>query len=100
MSPTRDPIPTPPPHLYARDCTADSIPSMSKVGDTWQPEISELPPWEQVDVDLIGPWKITTSTNRTYGFLALTCVDRVTGLAELIRIDNKESSHVAYKFVE
>ena len=39
-------------------------------------------PWEQVDVDLIGPWKITTRTNRTYEFLALTCIDRVTGLAE------------------
>ncbi len=57
-------------------------------------------PWEQVDVDLIGPWRITTSTNRTYEFLALTCIDRVTGLAELIRIDNKESSHVADKFEE
>ncbi len=56
--------------------------------------------WEQVEVDLIGPWKITMSTNRTYEFLALTCVDRVTGLAELIRIDNKESAHVANKFAE
>ena len=57
-------------------------------------------PWEQVDVDLIGPWKITTRTNRTYQFLALTCIDRVTGLAELIRVDNKESAHVADKFLE
>ncbi len=57
-------------------------------------------PWEQVDVDLIGPWKITTSTNRTYEFLALSCVDRVIGLAELIRIDNKESFNVADKFAE
>ncbi len=51
-------------------------------------------------MDLIGPWKITTGTNRTYEFLALTCIDRVTGLAELIRIDNKESAHVADKFAE
>ncbi len=53
-----------------------------------------------MNVDLIGPWKITTSTNRTYEFLALTCIDRVTGLAELIRIDNKESDHVVDKFAE
>ena len=53
-----------------------------------------------MDVDLIGPWRITTSTNRTYEFQALTFVDRVTGLAELIRIDNKESAHVADKFAE
>ena len=55
-------------------------------------------PWEQADVDLIGSWKIMMSTNRTYEFLALTCIDRVTCLAELIRIDNKESDHVANKF--
>jgi transposase InsO family protein len=51
-------------------------------------------------VNLIGPWNITRSTNQTYKFLALNCVDRVTGLAELIRIDNKESAHVADKFAE
>lgn len=57
-------------------------------------------PWEQVDIDLIGPWSITTKTNRTYEFLALTCIDRVTGLTEMIRIENKEPSHVADKFSE
>ncbi len=55
-------------------------------------------PWEQVDVDLIGPWKITTSTNRTYEFCALTCIDHVTGLAGLIRIYSKELANVADKF--
>ena len=57
-------------------------------------------PWEQVDVDLIGPWKLTTVTNRTYEFNALTSIDRVTGLAELIRIDDKTSAHITDKFVE
>lgn len=57
-------------------------------------------PWEQVDVDLIGPWKIKTGTGKTYEFLALTSIDRVTGLPELIRIDNKTSQHVADKFNE
>ncbi len=51
-------------------------------------------------MDLIGLWKITMSTNRTYEFLALACIDRVKGLAELIWIDNKESAHVADKFSE
>ncbi len=51
-------------------------------------------------MDLIGPCRITTSTNRTYEFLALTCIDRVTGLSELIRLDNKESAHFADKFSE
>ena len=57
-------------------------------------------PWEQVDTDLIGPWKVQTRTGRIYEFSALTSVDRVTGLAELIRIDNKTSEHVARKFEE
>lgn len=57
-------------------------------------------PWEHVD--LIGPWKITTVTNRTYEFNALTSIDRVTGLAELIRIDDKTSAHVTVtdKFIK
>ena len=41
-------------------------------------------PWQQVDVDLIGPWTVQTGTGRVYEFNALTCIDRVTGLPELI----------------
>ena len=57
-------------------------------------------PWQQVDVDLIGPWTVQTGTGRVYEFNALTCIDRVTGLPELIRIDNKTAAHVASKFEE
>ena len=56
--------------------------------------------WEQVDVDLIGPWTVQTRTGQIYEFSALTSIDRVTGLAELIRVDNKTSDHVAGKFME
>ena len=41
-----------------------------------------------------------TRTGRTYEFSALTSIDRATGLAELIRIDNKTSNYVAAKFIE
>ena len=47
---------------------------------------------------LIGPWKDQTRTGRVCEFSALTRIDRVTGLAELIRINNKTSEHVAAKF--
>ena len=57
-------------------------------------------PWEQEDVDLIGPWKVQTKTGRIYDFIALTSIDRVTGLAELIRVENKTSDHIATKFDE
>ena len=57
-------------------------------------------PWEQDDTDLVGPWKVQSGTGRIYESPALTSVDRVTGLAERIRIDNKTSEHVAKKFEE
>ena len=57
-------------------------------------------PLEQVDTDLIGPWNVQTRTRRVYEFSVLTSIDRVTGLAELIRIRNKTSEHVAAKSEE
>ena len=57
-------------------------------------------PWEQVDVDLIGPWSVEVKTGKVFEFSALTSIDRVTGLAELIRIDEKTAMHVAAKFDE
>ena len=57
-------------------------------------------PWEQVDVDLIGPWKVRTGTCCVYEFSAHTSIDRVTGLPELIRIEDKTSAYVENKFDE
>ena len=48
-------------------------------------------PWEQVDVDLIGHWTVDVKTGSSFEFMAFACIGRVTGLAELIRIDeNRE----------
>ena len=49
-----------------------------------------LMPWEEVHVDLIGPWKVTVN-NREFEFMALTCIDPITNLPELIRIEDKTS---------
>ena len=48
-------------------------------------------------VDLIGPWKLNIN-NVEVEFRALTVIDFVTNLAELVRIDNKTSAHVALQF--
>jgi RNase H-like domain found in reverse transcriptase/Integrase zinc binding domain/Reverse transcriptase (RNA-dependent DNA polymerase) len=56
-----------------------------------------IAPWTEVAVDLIGPWKIKIG-NRLYHFQALTCIDPATGFAELIRIRNRSSEHVAILF--
>ena len=58
--------------------------------------ISEMP-WQDVAVDLIGPWRIPIN-DRLYEFNALTCIDPVTNLTELVRIDSKTSEHVRMKF--
>lgn len=61
------------------------------------PRVVTLVPWNQVDVDLIGPWKIKIN-EVDFVFNALTCIDPVTNLVEIIRINNKTSIHVAQQF--
>ena len=61
------------------------------------PREAPLAPWDEVAVDLIGPWKIEIHGQELV-FNALTCIDPVTNLSELIRIANKSSAHVAMKF--
>ncbi len=51
----------------------------------WQVRIA---PWEEVAIDLIGPWVLQVN-GRPCEFNALTCIDTASNLVELIRIDNK-----------
>jgi transposase InsO family protein len=61
------------------------------------PRQAYLMPWEAVAVDLIGPWRITIN-NRELEFKALTIIDPVSNLLEIIRIDNKTSANVSQQF--
>ncbi len=56
-------------------------------------------PFEECTVDLIGPWIIQVC-NKPYEFNALTVIDRVSNLVELVRIDEKMSAHVARKYAQ
>ena len=58
---------------------------------------ADLVLWFSVAVDLIGPWK-SNARNIEIEFNALTCIDPVTNLVELIRINNKSSAHIAQQF--
>jgi hypothetical protein len=53
-------------------------------------------PFEECAVDLVGPWIIQVH-NKEYKFNALTVIDTVSNLAELVRIDEKTSAHVVRK---
>ena len=62
------------------------------------PRDARMLPWEEVHVDLIGPWVFEFSNKRKVEFNALTCIDPVTNLVEIIPIRNKTSHHVAQQF--
>ena len=62
------------------------------------PREARLLPWSDIAVDLIGPWKLTIG-NRTVEFRALTIIDLVTNLVELVRINSKTSREVTHAFV-
>jgi hypothetical protein len=55
-----------------------------------------LLPFSKIAVDLIGPWKVTVQ-GKELEFFALTIVDQVSTLSELIRIDSKDANQVAWK---
>lgn len=61
------------------------------------PRHASVAPWDSVAVDLIGPWKIMIA-GREIEFYALTCIDPVTNLVELVRLTAKTSQHVAQQF--
>ena len=61
------------------------------------PREAALVPWEEVNVDLIGPWSININGEEVK-FRAFTCIDPVTNLTEIVRVDNTRSKHVAAKF--
>jgi hypothetical protein len=61
------------------------------------PREALVAPWIEVAVDLIGPWQVNIAT-RILLFQALTCIDTVTNLAEVVCIDNKSSVHISMLF--
>ena len=55
-------------------------------------------PFEIFVVDLIGPWSVKVN-GRLVEYKALTIIDTVTNLVDLIRTDCKEVTQVRAKFV-
>ena len=56
-------------------------------------------PFEECAVDLIGPWVVQVH-GKPYEFNALTAIDAVSNLVELVRIDDKTSSHIAKRYTQ
>ncbi len=54
-------------------------------------------PWEEIVVDLIGPWPASTP-HGIVAFFALTCIDTTTNLVKIEQILEKSSNHIATHF--
>lgn len=62
---------------------------------------AQLMPWQEVHIDLIGPpgqYVIRLDNGDDILFMALTVIDPVTNLVELIRVNNKTAEHAQQQF--
>ena len=64
------------------------------------PREARMVSWDEVAVDLIGPWKIELPNGKSTKIMALRVIDTVTNLVELIRIRNKTVKHFQQQFRE
>ncbi len=62
-------------------------------------ELNYLMSCKECAVDLIGPWTIHVR-DKPFEFNALTMIDTVSNLVELVRIDDKTSAHIAKKYAQ
>jgi hypothetical protein len=56
-----------------------------------------LVPWEEVALDLIGPWKVNFG-HESYNFYTLTIIDPICNFPEAVQLRNKTTSHVGLQF--
>ncbi len=56
-------------------------------------------PFEECTMDLIGPWTVQIC-GRSYKFEALTVIDTVINLVDLVRIEKQDLDHVMQKFTQ
>ena len=58
-----------------------------------------IAPWEQVAIDLIGPWTVKVN-GCNVEFNALTCINTASNLVELVHVNNKTSLHIHNRFMQ
>jgi len=83
---------------YTRKCHACQLGKRGQKGRGLIPiKEVEREPWEDVCVDLSGPWK-TTIDSKDVIFHTFTIIDPFTGWVEILPIRNKESDNVSNLF--
>jgi transposase InsO family protein len=61
------------------------------------PREAALVPWDEVAVDCIGPWTLKVAGHELR-FIALTIIDTVTSLTEIVRLQEHTAVHTALMF--
>jgi len=56
---------------------------------------AEVNPWDEVQIDLVGPWTFQIPPKWSVSVLALTCIDPFSGLCDACRLEIKLSLHVS-----
>jgi hypothetical protein len=85
-------------------CQRCKLTAVKRYGKIPLPATSTLAPWEEVHVDLIGPWDMQYNSTAVPGkstiekIHALTAIDIATGWPEFTAILNKTSYHVSILF--
>jgi len=85
-------------------CQKCKLTAVRKYGKLPLPANTAIKPWEEVHVDLIGPWDVKYNSSAIPGkgtvekIRALTVIDKATGWPEFIAIQNKTSYHIAILF--
>ena len=63
------------------------------------PRNAPILPWHEVHIDFIGPWTIRVN-NQDMVFNALTCIDPVTNLVEIVRLKGEKNGLNAKRLFE
>jgi hypothetical protein len=82
----------------------EEITAVKHYGKIPLPTAQYVKPWEEVHLDLIGPWKVRFNSTAVLGksttknIQALTVMDIATTCPEFVAIKNKTSHHIATLF--
>jgi hypothetical protein len=58
-----------------------------------------IAPWEEVAIDLIGPWKVKVN-GKQVEFNELTYIEMASNLVKLIHVDNEKDKHIHDTFTQ
>jgi len=85
-------------------CQQCKLTAVKKYGKIPLPVNTKVTPWEEVHVNLVGPWDVRFNITSVPGKAtiekvhALTVIEKATGWPEFIAICNKSSYHISILF--